>query len=177
MKFQFFTRHKICTTHHPNPTQPCGLGWVEKTLQPDPCTPLNLMINIYNGSKWLRKKNKKSNHIIEHLRLIAWCFTNANRFISQFHMECILVNGWVNSHTRYPHLMSSSNDPNGNLSSIRNQNFLSTTCSMESSSTLLSFITSNLCTLSSLPWKVHSTISHHKATLGSSSDSSTRPHK
>lgn len=52
------------------------------------------------------------------------CFTNANSFISQLDMKRVLVNGGVHSHTGNPQFMGGTNDTDGDLASVSNEDLL-----------------------------------------------------
>lgn len=85
------------------------------------------------------------------LRLVAGSFTDTNSFISQFDMQCILVYSRVNSNTRNPHFMGSSDDTDSNFTSISHKNFIpAAACSSECTSSPLG-LPANLQSLSCLP--------------------------
>ena len=101
-----------------------------------------------------------------HLRLTAWCFTNAHCLICKPHMKSILIYCRVHSNTGNPHLMCSSNHTDCNFPSICHKNLLIIASCIQCSSIFFGFPDR---TSSSFPWKAYLAklwiISHHKAAL------------
>ena len=113
------------------------------------------------------------------LRLVAWSFTNTNSFISQLHMECIFVYSGVNSNTRDPHFVSSSDNTDSDFTSVSHKNLIPTAASSSKRTTTTTpslHVPGNFQSFGFLAREANR-LSHRDITLGTSNATSRPPHE